>query len=476
MRAMAFWWMVMLLAALAVPAANAQKDGPEYGIYDGNPGFMYHGNDKTEAVVELAQWNGQLAFRLSVWSPPHGFSATSYPGVLFIGASGVACQFDEDQRESFQLAKSDIVEAKVTHSVSGPIGFEFHTKSKEYKVWAVRTAVANASDIFYRAPSNSPLEMQIKRMLGDFPSALLDLQKVQHAGEEEIAALNPDQAKAKIQELQSEIAAAEGRAQSDDQQYAALKAKMDEYAAQGGVAGAIGQGASGEAALGYQQKAESERSKIALMNAEIQQLQVKIGAAQQVQNQAPAAPAPGPPSVEPAAQAVPPPPNPNAPPSATDSGPSLAETMQFIQDKLNGIGPITFVANIHDNAGDRAAHYSVELMRVSANPATCMVTYHVKEMLDGRALEDRDLSTALKQIQNIQVMGEAQYLARAGAAAGHPEAAISQVDPPTTVLETARTSGRNRFFFADDNMANRVAKAMTHAAELCQAGQKPEPF
>ncbi len=30
--------------------------------------------------------------------------------------------------------------------------------------------------------------------------------------------------------------------------------------------------------------------------------------------------------------------------------------------------------------------------------------------------------------------------------------------------------------FRDEETANRVAKAMVHAAELCGGGRKPEPF
>jgi hypothetical protein len=39
-----------------------------------------------------------------------------------------------------------------------------------------------------------------------------------------------------------------------------------------------------------------------------------------------------------------------------------------------------------------------------------------------------------------------------------------------------RDYGSMNWFFVDEDVANRVAKAMLHAVELCGGGAKPEPF
>jgi hypothetical protein len=46
------------------------------------------------------------------------------------------------------------------------------------------------------------------------------------------------------------------------------------------------------------------------------------------------------------------------------------------------------------------------------------------------------------------------------------------------VLEVRKseTKGANTLVFFDEQLANRVAKALVHAVELCGGGTKPEPF
>jgi uncharacterized protein (DUF2384 family) len=47
---------------------------------------------------------------------------------------------------------------------------------------------------------------------------------------------------------------------------------------------------------------------------------------------------------------------------------------------------------------------------------------------------------------------------------------------PTTFSRRENGNKENRFTFREEEMANRVAKAMVHAVELCGGGAKPEPF
>ncbi len=56
----------------------------------------------------------------------------------------------------------------------------------------------------------------------------------------------------------------------------------------------------------------------------------------------------------------------------------LEATMKFIQDKLNSIGPVKYVAHAHDgrNGGDWTNKFDDEVSRLVANPSVCRVYYH----------------------------------------------------------------------------------------------------
>jgi hypothetical protein len=76
-----------------------------------------------------------------------------------------------------------------------------------------------------------------------------------------------------------------------------------------------------------------------------------------------------------AQQAVSPPPKP------ADGGPSLAVTMQFIQDKLNQHGKINFAEYVQDNAAgnDWIVQQALEIVNVVIHPESCIISYHFKE-------------------------------------------------------------------------------------------------
>ncbi len=180
-------------------------------------------------------------------------------------------------------------------------------------------------------------------------------------------------------------------------------------------------------------------------------------------------------------KAVPPPPKP------ADEGPSLEVTMKFIQDKLNSVGPVNFVIRVHDNnatGNDSAMQFSGEVSKVVANPSTCRIDYHSKSEQDGSVVYDSDTWFSLKAVDDIVVMSMEQRQKELNTGAGHPSL-ISNVEPPIFLLNLRRTirlaNGKdgktaNSFSFSDEQLANRVAKAMVHAVELCGGGAKPEPF
>lgn len=166
------------------------------------------------------------------------------------------------------------------------------------------------------------------------------------------------------------------------------------------------------------------------------------------------------------------------PPKPADDGPSLEVTMKFIQDKLNDVGPIIFANYLHDDAtGNNWTNQAkLEVTKVVADPAACSVSYHWKTEYNGAVQQDMDISFLLKQVSEIDAMTMVEKNKQTNTALGHPSW-NSRSDPPVFALKVRRTDQTYSIFpFYDEQLANRVAKSMVHAVELCGGGSKPEAF
>jgi hypothetical protein len=189
-----------------------------------------------------------------------------------------------------------------------------------------------------------------------------------------------------------------------------------------------------------------------------------------------------------AQQAVPPPPKPAdskaaITPKAAGSGPSLDETLKFIEGKLNNLGTTGFV-----NSGTTTTDQTVfshrivfELSGVHINPATCVLGYHYRMTVDDGKPGEVDITHGLRESVNIEVLPYEQFATKDWASQGHPEWVATGSQPQTLVLKINSKDkadfwvGWDAFYFQDADLADRVAKAMTHAIELCGGGNK-DPF
>ncbi len=169
------------------------------------------------------------------------------------------------------------------------------------------------------------------------------------------------------------------------------------------------------------------------------------------------------------------------PPAAgaqTNSGPSLAETMKFIQDKLNALGTVNFAGYVHDatNDTDGVQKFSSTFSNAVANPDACSLSYHRLVYNNGRKEHNEDVAINLREVQNISVLPDEQdwqmYLVRIG------DSAKTVKDVPNIIaLVIKLNNGKDPTIrFYEQEMADRVAKALIHAVELCGGGPKPEPF
>ena len=152
---------------------------------------------------------------------------------------------------------------------------------------------------------------------------------------------------------------------------------------------------------------------------------------------------------------------------------SLDATMKFIQEKLNSIGPVNYVSHGHDssNGNDWTNRFKDEASEVIANPSICRIRYHWFTSGDGRVNMDKNVGFALKDVQQIRVLAREEIFNSDNAAAGHASW-TAKLEPQVYVLIVKRPGNvENHFVFLDQELANRVAKSMSQAIELC--GGKP---
>ena len=166
------------------------------------------------------------------------------------------------------------------------------------------------------------------------------------------------------------------------------------------------------------------------------------------------------------------------PPKPADSGPSLEVTMQFLQEKLSDIGKVTFLSYTQNT---RSGSYtsetdSNEVSNVVADPSQCHISYHWKVIMDGRLDQDKQAGFSLRDVQDIVIKPYAQYQTELDASLGNPHILTPSTNPPLSALLVRRAHGvYNLFPITDPDLADRIAKALTHAVELCGGGNK-SPF
>ena len=148
---------------------------------------------------------------------------------------------------------------------------------------------------------------------------------------------------------------------------------------------------------------------------------------------------------------------------------SLEATMKFIQEKLNSIGPVFYVGHAHDSANghDWTTKFKDEASEVVANPSICRIRYHWFTSANGDVAMDKGVGFALKDVQHIRVLPREEIFNADNASAGHVSWS-AKVEPPAYVLLVQRPAHvENHFVFLDEDMAKQIAKALTHAVELC---------
>jgi hypothetical protein len=197
------------------------------------------------------------------------------------------------------------------------------------------------------------------------------------------------------------------------------------------------------------------------------------------------------------AQDVPPPPKPK------DEGPSLEATMKFIQDQLNGQGNVSTIHTIHDSLkGEDSGpwKYSWEISDVAPDIQGCQMSWREVHIWPNRYWSNWDsrLSLPLRDVSRLDVLPLRDHYNRGAAKRGQPEH-VSDVNPEVYAAVVYMSQGKSvlarihksqgekdptdedvrwtdvQIQFREEQLAQRVAKALVHAVELCGGGNK-DPF
>ena len=93
-------------------------------------------------------------------------------------------------------------------------------------------------------------------------------------------------------------------------------------------------------------------------------------------------------------------------PDPADSGPSLAVTMQLLQDKLNVQGKMNWTTHYHDSADNTnwIYQFTFEASKVVADAAACTIAYHYTIVRDGTQISDSDASFNLHDVQDLTLI------------------------------------------------------------------------
>jgi hypothetical protein len=161
------------------------------------------------------------------------------------------------------------------------------------------------------------------------------------------------------------------------------------------------------------------------------------------------------------------------------AGPSLKDTTRFVQEQLNAVGPLSYglrrrdVASGKTSETENSAFTSNVKVLIYKKPKIgmqCLFSYHDKETQDDEVIEDRDLGVLLNDIDQVSVTPvEAidQDL--------HPSRKTTITAPVFRMDLHSADGGDNFLFFSREDLANDIAKATTHAVELCVSGEQRTP-
>jgi hypothetical protein len=170
---------------------------------------------------------------------------------------------------------------------------------------------------------------------------------------------------------------------------------------------------------------------------------------------------------------------------AQSADPGLDQTLAFIAEKLTNQGRVEarwadVFPGVKYLGSPPITSLSVNYFQVTSSPSTCIMSF---DSVDGSAPKPH-ASLSLRRIGRLELLPLKDYLAsytRTSETIDQDKLIRKEVQAidisPSFVLKISSPGIESKLLhFSDEALANRVAKAINHAAELCGVGSKPEPF
>jgi hypothetical protein len=168
--------------------------------------------------------------------------------------------------------------------------------------------------------------------------------------------------------------------------------------------------------------------------------------------------------------------------SAASTGPSLAETLSFIADKLTTQGRVEakWIDVVQGVKTDKPpiSDMSVDYFQVTPIPTACSLGFDSVEGFPSYS----HTRLSFRRIGKVERLKLKDYLASYTrtsfnlSTGQHDRLQATEVSPSFVLNITSSGGESKQLFFSDESLADRVANAMVHAAEICGAGTNREPF
>jgi hypothetical protein len=192
-------------------------------------------------------------------------------------------------------------------------------------------------------------------------------------------------------------------------------------------------------------------------------------------------------------QDVPPPPRPK------DNGPSLEETMKYVQDRLNSVDVGYKSAQHREGLSDILETRTFKIYDAEADASRCALSWrlrlHVLNQSDGKDWAytmEIDFRLSFRDIGKLTVGLQSDARKRNGLSVDYyppvSDLLIKTVPGKTVHVHLRATADTGQKIdehdsedpetvvsFTDEEIAQRLAKAIVHAVELCGGGDK-DPF
>jgi hypothetical protein len=149
--------------------------------------------------------------------------------------------------------------------------------------------------------------------------------------------------------------------------------------------------------------------------------------------------------------------------------PNLQDTLRFIEQKLNDEAAVVYdVGDRYNDNPEVLTHNSFRVLDARADLIACRM--HYRDF--GTFKEERNEVLSFRRVIQIQVQSELEVWE-----AFNQKQQQHQIRVTPSIWRLVLWGPQPyQIWFRDEDTANRVAKAMNHAAELCRAGETKEPF